>query len=245
MHTRSCARRTLTAAVKSGAASSLAHRRHHRLRRGHQASGAARGCLRRGRSATCPPPARVTFACAASLPYVWRGHSRRIDTRDARCGAVWAGQRTAREATHPSRSKTKSRVWTLCREGAHGMYSICVFFSIMHTWCTPLPAARPAVPRRHAGRATVQSHERAVARARSAPPARQLVLSAPPARQVHGSPVRGRHEARSALPRVQRLDVHERCATAKREAVLPLARDRVHALRRDDDSRCVVQCVQS
>ena len=36
--------------------------------------------------------------------------------------------------------------------------------------------------------------------------------------------MRWQHKARSALPCVQRLDVQECCATAKRKAVLPLAR---------------------
>ena len=43
--------------------------------------------------------------------------------------------------------------------------------------------------------------------------------------------MRGRHQARSALPRLQRVDVRKCRAAERREAVLPLACDNLRALR--------------
>ena len=49
-------------------------------------------------------------------------------------------------------------------------------------------------------------------------------------------------ECAAAFSADRRTRTPHRCA--KREAVLPLARDQICALRRDDGDRCVVQCVQ-
>ena len=150
--------------------------------------------------------------------------------RGARCewmqetlGVEQCGQANGQRMPHPSRGKI-----IIARVDSYKTVGEMHVVSNM----PPSPFACPAaVPGRHAGRATVPGHEQAAARARSVAPVRQLVLSAPPAGQVHGHPMRGRHQAWSALLRLQRVNVRKCRAAERREAVLPLACDSLRALR--------------
>ena len=180
-----------------------------------------------------------------AFPIVWRGSHVANICRDARRGAVWAGQTNGQRMPHPSRGKRKSHVRT---RKTVGKMHICSFQHVR--LLPPRPnLSTPAVPGRDAGRCAVHDHGPAAARPRHVAPIGQLVLSASPARQIHGRPVRGLHEARSSLSCVQRIDLCKRGTAmgtaAKRGAILSLARRNVCALRWHNDAGCMVPGFES